>query len=147
MNQQRRRGGLVCVLAFVAAGCAGSAPDAEVPEAVGGPSIVVTPAMGSPHPGEPAPDFELPDRDGSPVRLSSLRGHPVVLTFVASWCPFSAAAQPHLAALARDYADRGVHVVAVDIEESDEGYARYLGRVDMPFPVLRDARGEHVSAF
>ena len=32
-------------------------------------------------PGEQAPDFELPDQDGAPVRLSELRGRPVVLYF------------------------------------------------------------------
>src|SRR5215218_8684749 len=31
--------------------------------------------------GEQAPDFELPDHDGNPVRLSALRGSPVVLYF------------------------------------------------------------------
>lgn len=33
------------------------------------------------HPGEEAPDFELPTVDGGPVRLSALRGRPVVLRF------------------------------------------------------------------
>ena len=33
------------------------------------------------HPGDEAPDFELPDQDGEPVTLSSLRGQPVVLYF------------------------------------------------------------------
>jgi peroxiredoxin Q/BCP len=32
-------------------------------------------------PGEEAPDFELQNQDGEPVRLSSLRGSPVVLYF------------------------------------------------------------------
>jgi peroxiredoxin Q/BCP len=31
--------------------------------------------------GAKAPDFELPDHDGTPVRLSDLRGRPVVLYF------------------------------------------------------------------
>ena len=31
--------------------------------------------------GQQAPDFELPNQDGEPVRLSSLRGSPVVLYF------------------------------------------------------------------
>ncbi|MEA2374290.1 MAG: thioredoxin-dependent peroxiredoxin, partial [Thermoleophilaceae bacterium] len=31
--------------------------------------------------GELAPDFELPDQDGKPVRLSSLRGRTVVVYF------------------------------------------------------------------
>ena len=29
--------------------------------------------------GDEAPDFELPDRNGEPLRLSELRGSPVVL--------------------------------------------------------------------
>ncbi len=32
-------------------------------------------------PGESAPDFELPDEDGNLVKLSSLRGNPVVVYF------------------------------------------------------------------
>lgn len=32
-------------------------------------------------PGTPAPDFELPDQEGEPVRLSALRGRTVVLYF------------------------------------------------------------------
>jgi peroxiredoxin Q/BCP len=32
-------------------------------------------------PGQTAPDFELPDQDGNPVRLSDLRGGPVVIYF------------------------------------------------------------------
>jgi peroxiredoxin Q/BCP len=34
-----------------------------------------------PSAGDLAPDFELPDEDGNPVRLSDLRGGPVVLYF------------------------------------------------------------------
>jgi peroxiredoxin Q/BCP len=32
-------------------------------------------------PGQPAPDFELPDQDGDRVKLSDLRGKRVVLYF------------------------------------------------------------------
>lgn len=35
---------------------------------------------------QPAPDFTVLDRDGNQVRLSDLRGKPVVLSFWASWC-------------------------------------------------------------
>jgi peroxiredoxin Q/BCP len=32
-------------------------------------------------PGDPAPDFEVPDQQGKPVRLADLRGKRVVLWF------------------------------------------------------------------
>jgi peroxiredoxin Q/BCP len=32
-------------------------------------------------PGQQAPDFELPDQEGNPVKLSGLRGRPVVVYF------------------------------------------------------------------
>jgi thioredoxin-dependent peroxiredoxin len=32
-------------------------------------------------PGQPAPDFELPNQDGEPVRLSDLRGRRIILYF------------------------------------------------------------------
>lgn len=36
---------------------------------------------GGPHPGETAPDFELPNIHGGQLRLSEHRGKPVLLTF------------------------------------------------------------------
>lgn len=38
--------------------------------------------------GAPAPDFELSDLDGKPVKLSSFRGKPVVLEWFNPGCPF-----------------------------------------------------------
>jgi peroxiredoxin Q/BCP len=134
------RAPLVLVLA-VATGslaCGGSSP---APKAAGDgqPQIIaVTEAMGDPHPGQPAPDFELTDQNGAKTKLSSLRGSPVVLAFVTSWCPFSRAEQPYLKKFADEYAPRGVKFVAVDIKEPEADYREYLGRMAMPFPVLRD---------
>jgi peroxiredoxin Q/BCP len=105
------------------------------------PSIVVTEAMGSPHLGDLAPDFQLPDQDGKPVTLSAMRGSVVVLAFVASFCPFSKAEQPHLAQLAADYAGKNVKVIAIGISEPEADYRAYLARVPMHFPVLRDEGG------
>jgi peroxiredoxin len=111
------------------------------------PSIVVTEAMGSPHQGDLAPDFDLPDQDGTHVKLSALRGSVVVLAFVASFCPFSRAEQPYLAQLATDYAGKNVKVVAIGIAEPEADYRAYLARMPMGLPVLRDEGGEIALRF
>jgi len=118
-----------------------ASPGEVVEAAAAEPSIVVTDAMGSPHLGEVAPDFELPDQDGKPVKLSQARGSVVVLAFVASFCPFSRAEQPHLAELAAAYAGKDVKVIAIGISEPEPDYRAYLARVPMRFPVLRDDGG------
>jgi peroxiredoxin len=131
-------------------GCASaplSASSAGTPTSVDAPSVVVTPEMGSPHPGDAAPDFTLTDQSGQRVSLSALRGSVVVLAFVASYCPFSEAAQPSLTKLADAYAPRGVKVVAVDVREDDAGYRTYVTRTQMPFPVLHDGDGVVSTAY
>ncbi len=134
-------------------GCGGARTAAEAPSAASTnaarttASIAVTADMGSPHPGDAAPDFELADQNGTKVKLSDLRGCVVVLAFVTSWCPFSMAEQPHLANLAAQYRGQNVKILAVDIKEPDEGYAKYLARVSMPIPVLRDRTGDVVASY
>jgi peroxiredoxin len=107
----------------------------------------VTAEMGSPHPGDAAPDFELPDQNGRKVKLASLRGSVVVLAFVTSWCPFSKAEQPSLKTLADDYKGKNVKFLAVDINEEEEDYKLYLSRVPIPFPVLRDESGDVARSY
>jgi len=111
------------------------------------PSIVVTEAMGSPHIGDVAPDFELPDQDGKLVKLSSARGSVVVLAFVASFCPFSKAEQPSLAKLTTDYAGKNVRVIAIVVDEPEADYRSYLARLPMHLPVLRDDGGQVTLRF
>jgi peroxiredoxin len=45
-------------------------------------------ADGPPQPGQPAPDFTLPDLDGRPVRLADLKGKIVVLEWFNPGCPY-----------------------------------------------------------
>jgi peroxiredoxin len=131
-------------------GCA-SAPlspsNSTTPATVDAPSVVVTEEMGSPHPGEAAPDFALTDQNGKQVTLATLRGSVVVLAFVASYCPFSEAAQPSLTKLANAYGPKGVKVVAVDVREDDAGYRTYVTRTQIPFPVLHDGDGAVSTAY
>src|SRR5579864_4514389 len=53
--------------------------------------------------GDPAPDFELADLDGNCVRLSDLRGGPVVLEFGSYTCPIFSDRVPAMEQLAREH--------------------------------------------
>ena len=67
--------------------------------------------------GEPAPDFELPDTHGTPVRLSALRGTPVTLVFFPF--VFSGICTSELCELRDNLADftaRGVRLLAVSTD-------------------------------
>ncbi|MFN7021348.1 MAG: thioredoxin family protein [Phycisphaerales bacterium] len=66
--------------------------------------------------GTPAPDFTLTDtRTGQPVRLNDLRKgkKAAVVMFLCNHCPFVKHVRAELAALARDYASKGVAFVGI----------------------------------
>jgi thiol-disulfide isomerase/thioredoxin len=75
--------------------------------------------------GQKAADFALPRADGSPVRLSALRGKVVLVDFWATWCPPCRAELPTIAKLAAKYADKDLVVLPVNSEKGDIGQ-RYL---------------------
>jgi cytochrome c biogenesis protein CcmG, thiol:disulfide interchange protein DsbE len=65
-----------------------------------------------------APDFRLAylSKPGQ-LDLSSLRGHPVVVNFWASWCTGCTYEAKRLSALAARWQPRGVHFVGIDQQD------------------------------
>jgi peroxiredoxin Q/BCP len=88
--------------------------------------------------GEQAPDFELPDHDGTPVRLSELRGRPVVLYFYPKastpGCTTQACGiRDHRA----DYEAAGVTVLGVS-PDPVSAVKRFHDEQDLNFRLLAD---------
>src|SRR5579864_140810 len=69
--------------------------------------------------GDFAPDFELRSLDGQSVRLSSMRGKPVLLNFWATWCAPCRVEMPWLVQLDQQCQAQGVQIVGVSLD--DEG--------------------------
>jgi peroxiredoxin Q/BCP len=92
--------------------------------------------------GDPAPDFTLESDDGSTVRLSGLRGRPVVLYFYArddtpgctkQACGFRDAYG--------EYEQRGVVVLGVSPDDV-ESHAKFKSKYGLPFTLLADPEHE-----
>jgi len=66
-------------------------------------------------PGRVAPDFELPDQDGTPIKLSDYKGrHPVLLIFVrGDWCPGCHMMLRTYERGHERFLEKGIHVLAI----------------------------------
>ncbi len=73
-----------------------------------------------------APDFTVHDRAGGPVKLSDYMGKVVVLDFWATWCPPCQRSLPHTNEVAKQFADKGVVVLAVCVSDTQEAFDAWL---------------------
>jgi thiol-disulfide isomerase/thioredoxin len=82
-------------------------------------SLVLVPrlaAAGGVGVGDRLPAIELTAWDGTRITSANLEGKPVVVDFWASWCVACRTALPAIDAMARRLAERGVVVLAVNID-------------------------------
>jgi peroxiredoxin/Cu/Ag efflux protein CusF len=86
-----------------------------------------------------APDFTLPTLSGVPVRLSDLRGKVVLLNFWVTWCGSCRAEMPTIDALYRRYKNRGLEVLAVNLDAATTSKVQTLvGELEVTFRVGLD---------
>jgi cytochrome c biogenesis protein CcmG, thiol:disulfide interchange protein DsbE len=101
----------------------------------------------SPEQGRAAPDFVLKTLDGQSVRLSDLRGQVVLINFWATWCGPCRQEVPELVRVYSEQKDRGLTVVAVDLQEADNLVRDFTEEFGMTFPVVLDRSGEVAGAY
>ncbi|MEX2044649.1 MAG: TlpA disulfide reductase family protein, partial [Opitutus sp.] len=95
-------------------------------------------------PGDPMPSLESMELAGSEIPATS--GRVVLLDFWASWCAPCRASFPAFAELHREYAARGLLILAVGVDEKPAAHAGFLKKMNPPFVTLHDRNQRLVAA-
>jgi cytochrome c biogenesis protein CcmG/thiol:disulfide interchange protein DsbE len=95
----------------------------------------------------PAPAVQLHRADGTAVQPSDYRGKVLLIDFWASWCVPCKASFPALDALYQRERDRGLEVLAVNLDEERKAADAFLASRPHVMPVLFDPKGESALAF
>ncbi len=96
----------------------------------------------APEEGAMAPDFLLEELDGGELRLSDLRGKPLVINFWATWCAPCRKEMPQFVQAYDKYKQQGLEIVAVNLQEGKDISAKFAADYGMRFKVAIDRDGE-----
>jgi thiol-disulfide isomerase/thioredoxin len=88
-----------------------------------------------------APDFTVYNKEGNPVKLSDMKGTPVVLNFWASWCPPCKSEMPDFDEIAKEYEGKVVFMMVNltdGTQETQESAQSFIDSMGYTFPVYFD---------
>jgi len=105
--------------------------------------------------GRPAPDFNLPGVDGKKYSLANFKDAKLlVVVFSCNHCPYVVGSEDRIIRFAKDYAARGVKLVAINsnetVEHPTDSFEHMVARAKekkFPFPYLRDESQEVALAY
>jgi thiol-disulfide isomerase/thioredoxin len=90
-----------------------------------------------------APDFLVYGTNiDEPRMLSEYRGKVVYVDFWASWCAPCRQSFPFMNELHAQYADDGLVVVGINLDEEREAARRFLEQVPAHFPIVYNPEGD-----
>ncbi len=94
--------------------------------------------------GQQAPDFKIIYANGKPsVKLSDLKGEPVLLQFTASWCGVCRKEMPHIEKqIWQTYKNKGIHVIGIDRKEPLEKVKDFAKIMKITYPLALDLDDE-----
>lgn len=120
---------LLILLLILIAGC--------TPSQVSGPA---------PFENSPAPDFELKDLKGNPVRFSDYKGKNIFLNFWSINCPYCLKELDELQSFFNELPENTL-LITVNLDKDVEKVKAYINEKGYTFPVLSDPRGETIKKY
>jgi len=108
--------GAIAVASLTIVGCSQPAPGPQGAKPAGGPQQGARQQAQINH---PAPDFSVTTFNGKTLKLSDLKGKPVVVNFWASWCHYCAQEAPDLETLYNQYKSQGLEMVGAGADPND----------------------------
>ncbi|MGV3630316.1 MAG: TlpA family protein disulfide reductase [Bacteroidota bacterium] len=91
-------------------------------------------AMSFLDPGKEAMDFTQNKSDGSPLKLTDLRGKVVLLDFWASWCGPCRQENPNVVRLYEKYKDAGFTVMSVSLDNNKDKWLQAIEKDKLAWP-------------
>ncbi|MCE3294849.1 MAG: alkyl hydroperoxide reductase/Thiol specific antioxidant/Mal allergen [Crocinitomicaceae bacterium] len=85
-------------------------------------------------PGKEAPDFTQNKSDGTPLKLSDLRGMVVLVDFWASWCGPCRQENPNVVRLYEKYKDAGFTVMSVSLDNNQANWLKAIEKDKLSWP-------------
>ena len=89
----------------------------------------------------------MQDLQGRKFKLSENKGKPVLLVFGATWCPSCREEIPRLKEIFANYGKKGLVMVNIDIQESQDKVSRFADRYKLTYPVLLDEKAEVARSY
>ena len=104
-------------------------------------------AITSTLPGNPAPDFVLPDSSGNKIALESLRGKYVLLDFWFTGCTYCDMLVPHMKNIYADIHDRGFEIIDISVDKERSKWLGTVKKKNSPWIHLHDADKSVANSF
>jgi len=128
--------GVASPVASASASAGSSAvPSGPMPSSSGG-------TAGLFHVGEIAPPLVVPQVGGGTIDIANLRGKPVWVNFMGTYCPPCQDEFPLMNGFAARYASTGLVILAIDVKEDEGIVAAFADRLNATFPLGLDTDGD-----
>jgi thiol-disulfide isomerase/thioredoxin len=85
---------------------------------------------------EPAPRFHATTTSGEKFSNESIKGKVVLFEFWATWCGYCDHEAPYVDQIAKEFAGKGLIVLAIDVGESKKTVKRYLDSHPRSVPIV-----------